>query len=133
MRAFSHTSESSFSYADINAAIEDTITIVWNEIKYKASLNKNYGNLPKVKCNIGEIKQLIVNLLVNASHAINEKGIISISTNHKEEFVYIKVEDNGCGISEEIIKKILILFSPQSQSAKEQVWDYGLVHQSSKA
>jgi two-component system, NtrC family, sensor kinase len=106
MRAFSHTSESSFSDADINVAIENTITIVWNEIKYKATLNKDYGNLPKVKCNIGEIKQVIVNLLVNSAHAIEEKGIINISTRHEGEFVYIKIEDNGCGIPDSIIKKI---------------------------
>ena len=106
IRGFAHSSGTSFSEANINQAIEDTVTIVWNEIKYKAALNKNFTELPVVLCNIGEIKQVLVNLLVNAAHSIKEQGTISISTYPDNESVFIKIKDTGCGISEENLKRI---------------------------
>jgi two-component system, NtrC family, sensor kinase len=106
MRGFSHISGNSMANADINKAIDETLTIVWNEIKYKAVIEKEYQNLPPVKCNIGEIKQVLVNLLVNASHAIEEKGIIKISTLLEDDILIIKVSDNGSGITEDKLKRI---------------------------
>jgi PAS domain S-box-containing protein len=106
MRGFAHISENSMQNADINQAIEETLTIVWNELKYKAEIKKEYGVLPPVKCNISEIKQVLVNLLVNAAHAINEKGIIKIITSTVEDDLYIKIIDNGCGIPEDKLKRI---------------------------
>ena len=106
MRGFARISNSSSTEADINKAIDDTLTIVWNEIKYKASIEKEYGEIPSVECNIGEIKQVLVNLLVNASHAIEDKGIIKIKTYSYKESVYVKIQDSGSGILEENIKKI---------------------------
>jgi len=106
MRGFAHISENSMQFADINKAIEDTLTIVWNEVKYKAAIEKEYGELPPVKCNISEIKQVLVNLLVNASHAINEKGMIKIITSSEFGYATIKISDNGCGIPEDKLKRI---------------------------
>lgn len=106
MRGFAHTSDSAFTETNINQAIEDILTIVWNEIKYKATIEKEYGTLPPVKCNVGEIKQVLVNLLVNAAHAIMDKGVISIITSANENHVYIKVKDTGKGIPPENIKRI---------------------------
>ena len=106
MRGFSHLGNDEFTNADINKAIDDTLTIVWNEIKYKAKIEKDYNILPAVKCNISEIKQVFVNLLVNAAHAIEKEGIIKITTGVTDNNIYAKIEDNGCGISKEKIKKI---------------------------
>ena len=106
IRGFSYLSNNPHMDADINKAIDDTITIVWNEIKYKASIEKEYSELPSVKCNIQEIKQIVVNLLVNASHAITDKGTIKIITSRDNKNVYIKIQDTGCGISEENLKRI---------------------------
>jgi signal transduction histidine kinase len=106
MRGFTHLSDSSLAGANINQAIEDTLTIVWNEIKYKATIEKNYGDFSPVTCNIVEIKQVLVNLLVNAAQAIEEKGVIKVSTNVSDGYLYIKIEDSGSGIPEEKIKRI---------------------------
>ena len=106
MRGFAHSSGTSFAEANINQAIDDTLTIVWNELKYKATIDKNFQELPKVSCNIGEIKQVLVNLLVNAAHSIQEQGKISIATYQDSESVFIKIKDTGCGIAEENIKRI---------------------------
>jgi signal transduction histidine kinase len=106
MRGFAHMADNTFSQAQINQAIEDTLTIVWNELKYKATIEKNYGNLPAVTCNIGEIKQVLVNLLVNAAHAIKEKGCITITTSNDDEHVLIQIQDTGAGIPQENLKRI---------------------------
>jgi signal transduction histidine kinase len=106
MRGFARTSGNEFQEANINAALEDTLTIVWNELKYKATIQKEYGTLPPVVCNIGELKQVFVNLLVNAAHAIAEKGVITIRTAHKGENVEIQVADTGSGIAPEHLNKI---------------------------
>jgi signal transduction histidine kinase len=106
MRGFAHIADNTFSQAQINQAIDDTLTIVWNEIKYKAAIIKNYGNLPPVTCNIGEIKQVLVNLLVNAAHSIKEKGTIFITTSGDDDNVYIQIQDTGSGIQQDNLKKI---------------------------
>ncbi len=106
LRVFSHKSKDQFVETNLNDAISDTITIAWNEIKYKATIEKYFGHLPPVMCIPGEIKQVFLNLLVNASHAITEKGVIRIKTYVSEPNVVIEISDNGCGIKQENLKKI---------------------------
>jgi PAS domain S-box-containing protein len=106
LRGFTHLADSGFAEADINAAIEDSLNLTWNELKYKATIEKDLGTIPKVVCNIGEIKQVLVNLLVNAAHAIPEKGIITVRTRLKDASVVIQVEDTGSGIPQPNLKKI---------------------------
>lgn len=106
LRGFAHVSESGFAPADINAAIEETLLIVWNELKYKASVGKDFGDLPPVECNIGEIKQVLVNLLVNAAHAIPEKGTVTVRTHRENTMVVVEVSDSGTGIPPENLKRI---------------------------
>lgn len=106
LRGFTHLSDSGFAYADINAAIEDTLNLTWNELKYKATVEKDYGEIPKVVCNIGEIKQVLVNLLVNAAHAIPENGTITVRTRLGDARVIIQVEDTGSGIPRVHLKRI---------------------------
>ena len=106
LRGFTHMADSGFADADINAAIDDTLNLTWNELKYKAKIEKDFGELPPVECNLGEIKQVLVNLLVNAAHAIPEKGTISLRTRREGERVFIFVEDTGAGIPQANLKKI---------------------------
>jgi two-component system, NtrC family, sensor kinase len=106
LRGFSHMADNKSENADINAAIDDTINLTWNELKYKATIVKEFSKIPPVKCNIGEIKQVLVNLLVNAAHALPEKGTITLRTFTNDTDLTIEVEDTGHGIAEENLKRI---------------------------
>lgn len=118
LRGFSHISENNAVEADINKAIEETLTIVWNELKYKATLSKHYGNIPLVQCHIGEIKQVFVNLLVNAAHAIEKKGVITIESYEEGTNVIIKISDTGIGMSPELKRKIFDPFFTTKEVGK---------------
>ena len=84
--------------------------MVNNEIKYKAKVIKEYGDLHDIECIASQLNQVFMNLLVNASHAIEEQGTITISTGKaNNEYVWIKVSDTGKGIKKENINK---LFEP---------------------
>ncbi len=106
LRGFTHVSGNGFTEANINEALEDTVMITWNELKYKATVVRNYGEIPAVTCNIGEIKQVFVNLIVNAGHAIQEKGEIHLRTHANGDHVFIEIQDTGCGIPPENLKRI---------------------------
>ncbi len=107
LRGFTHLSGTGCGEANIIEAIEDTLTMVWNELKYKASVIKDYQPIPPVACNIGEIKQVLVNLLVNAAHAIDKSGEICIRTSSiNDKTVAIEISDTGSGIPPEILGKI---------------------------
>jgi signal transduction histidine kinase len=79
-------------------------------VKYKADVYKEYGNIPKIYCHPQELNQVFMNILVNASQAIEGKGEIRISTGDDHDGnIEIKIQDNGIGIPEENISK---LFNP---------------------
>ena len=107
MKEFSHPDTSDKTSADLNRAIETTITVARNEWKYVAEMETSFEqNLPQVPCQIGEFNQVILNLIVNAAQAIKEKvkdgekGSIHVSTRTKGEFVEIAIRDTGTGIPE---------------------------------
>lgn len=114
---FSRTNTSDYKYADINGLLEKTISIAWNELKYKAEVNRNLGELPEVYCNDGKIAQVFLNLLLNASHAIDEQGQITITTRHMGDNVSIVIADTGAGIPKNIISNIFDpFFTTKTQS-----------------
>jgi len=92
--------------AKIEEIIDSILSIVQNEIKYKAELTKDYGDTVLVKCNPQRLGQVFINLLVNASQAIEEKGKITIKTYRQDKYVCIDVTDTGHGIAPENLKKI---------------------------
>ncbi len=107
LKDFSHVDKVEWQRADLKQGIESTLNIVANEIKYKAEIIKEYDNIPAIACVPSQINQVILNLLVNAGHAIEERGTITIRLKQlNEEQVYIEVEDTGKGISEGNLKKI---------------------------
>lgn len=106
LKEFSHPGERTKITADINENIEMTLNIVWNEIKYKARVTKDFGELPPVYCYPQRINQVIMNILVNAAHAIEENGLIHIQTRCESDWVRITITDNGCGMSEDSLSKI---------------------------
>jgi PAS domain S-box-containing protein len=112
MKEFAHPDSVEQNPADLNHAIETTLLVAHNEYKYNAQVESRLGELPQVICNVGELNQVFLNLIVNAAHAIAEsgKGVetgrITITTQASGDSVVICVEDNGCGISEENLGKI---------------------------
>jgi len=106
LKAFSHPGEDAKKPSDINENINSTLNIVWNEIKYKATVEKDLGEIPLVECYPQRINQVIMNLLVNAAHAIEADGLIRIRTQRVSDHIEIVITDNGCGIPEEHLAKI---------------------------
>lgn len=115
MKEFSHPGEKAKTLADLNKAIESTITVTRNEWKYIADLELDLDpNLPLVPCFIVEINQCILNLVVNAAHAIEDlaqskpgfKGKIAVRTRRDANHVEVRVEDNGTGIPEDIRHRV---------------------------
>ena len=95
---------------DINAELENTLKVTQNEIKYSVKEVKNdFDDLPTINCVGGQINQVFMNMLVNASQAIEKDGVIEIKTVNHGEFVAIHISDNGTGIEE---KNLINLFQP---------------------
>jgi two-component system NtrC family sensor kinase len=112
MKEFAHPDASEKMPADLNRAIETTLLISRNEYKYVARVQLQLGEIPECMCNIGELSQVFLNLIVNAAHALadagrdTETGRITIRTELVQGGVEIKFEDNGCGIAADVIEKI---------------------------
>jgi signal transduction histidine kinase len=107
MKEFAHPDQAAKSLADLNQAIRGTLVIAHNEYKYVAELDAQYGELPAVPCYLGEINQVILNLLVNAAHAISDVvkdsaslGKLTVRTRLDGEAVEISIADTGTGIPE---------------------------------
>lgn len=109
LKRFSRNEETVFAYADINDGLESALSIVWNELKYKATVTREYGQLPPVWCNIGQLNQVFLNLLVNAAHSIETSGEIRVETAAENGSVRIVISDTGCGIPAENLN---LIFDP---------------------
>ncbi|BBA70597.1 PAS domain S-box protein [Geobacter sulfurreducens] len=106
LKSFSRVDEAEVKVVDLHECLESTINIVWNELKYKAVLNKEYGNVPLLMCNPQQLNQVFMNLLVNAGHAIEGHGEIGVRTWQEDGDIFIAVSDTGCGIPEELRARI---------------------------
>lgn len=109
LQNFARSGTSEMSPGNINQAIEDALKLTWNQIKYKCEVEKNLGKLPDIECRPDQLTQVFVNLLINAEHAISEKGVIRIETFTRGETVVARVCDTGKGIEEKHLDK---LFDP---------------------
>lgn len=118
LQSFARESNDDFCEADIHKCIDDAVRITWNEIKYNTKLNRNFGEIPLVYCDPGQLNQVILNLIVNASHATGDDGVINIQTRHKDDKVCISIADNGCGIEEEKLKRIFDPFFTTKEIGK---------------
>jgi signal transduction histidine kinase len=102
LKAFSHPTDRQVVHADLNECLRSTLNIVHNELKYKARVVTDFGPVPQVRCNPGEINQVFMNLLVNACQAITAQGEIRIATRVDGDAAVVSITDTGCGIPEEI-------------------------------
>lgn len=127
MRDFSHVDDRSKSLADINKAMESTIVILRNELKYVAEVKTDFDpDLPMVMCSMDEISQVCMNLLINAAHSIadviekgtDQRGVITVTTSSKGGRVIISISDTGAGIADDVRKKIFEPFFTTKESGK---------------
>ena len=118
LKDFAHPGEEDPSFADINACINSTLNIVMNEIRYKAEVTKQLGDLPQIYCYPRQLNQVFMNMLVNSSHAMENKGEIIIKTRTAGSFVEIEISDNGSGIPEEYLSKIFDPFFTTKEVGK---------------
>ncbi|HWQ94022.1 MAG TPA: ATP-binding protein [Gammaproteobacteria bacterium] len=106
LKDFSHVDKAEWQWSDLHKGLNSTLNIVNNEIKYKADVVKEYGDIPLVECLYSQINQVFMNLLVNSAHAIEERGQITLRTFAKDDWVCVEVSDDGKGISAENMHRI---------------------------
>jgi PAS domain S-box-containing protein len=106
LKSFSRADSGEYMPADVNEIIESTLNIVWNELKYKATVTKEYGELPRVRCNPRQLSQVFMNILVNAAQAIPESGMITIRTGQDRLGVHVAIADTGAGVPEDHLHRI---------------------------
>jgi PAS domain S-box-containing protein len=106
LKDFSRVDHADWQDADLNAGLESTLNVVMNEVKYKAEVRKDFGALPPVRCIAAQLNQVFMNLIVNAAHAIPDRGTISLTTRAENDWVCVEVADTGSGMTEEVKRRI---------------------------
>ena len=106
LKSFSHVDEAELKPVSIADNLDSTLNMVRNEIKYVADVVKQYGDLPMVTCRPQQLNQVFMNLLVNAAHAIEGHGTITVRTWQEGEVVCISITDSGKGIAPEHLNRI---------------------------
>ena len=114
MKEFSHPSQKQKEPADLNQALNNTLTVARNEYKYAADVKTEFSELPAVKCHLADLNQVFLNLIINASHAIAEvvgdgeekKGLITVRSWREDGHACISIADTGCGIPESVRSRV---------------------------
>ncbi len=106
LKIFSRLDEVESKMDDINAGIESTLNILANEIKYRAVVKKDLGEIPLTLCNLGQLNQVFMNIIINAAQSIEDQGEIAVSSREDNGFIVVTISDTGRGISPENLAKI---------------------------
>jgi len=109
LKDFSHVDASpDWQRVNLTAGIDSTLNVVNNEVKYKADVVKEYGELPEIECMASQINQVVMNLVVNAAHAMSDtqRGKITIRTGQAGDKVWFEVADTGSGIPPDVLPRI---------------------------
>jgi signal transduction histidine kinase len=106
LKNFSHVDDAGLLLTDLEQGLDSTLNMVWNELKYKAEVVKEYGGIPKILCMPAQLNQVFLNLLTNAGQAIENHGRITIRTGQEGQNVWVEVEDTGKGIKHENMERI---------------------------
>ncbi|MFD2164941.1 sensor histidine kinase [Thalassotalea euphylliae] len=110
LKNFSRSDSNTLSDVDVNQVLEDSLQIVWNQLKYQHTVDKRLDkNLPLIHGNDGQLQQVFVNLMVNAAQAMPDGGKLTITSETDDDYVVVKIKDNGKGMSAETKAK---LFEP---------------------
>jgi signal transduction histidine kinase len=107
LKSFARLEEPQCRRADIHEEIEAALTLVQYELKHRIEIVRDYGELPSVECFPNQLNQVFMNLLVNASQAIEGEGRIRITTRRGGDEIRVTFQDSGCGIPPENIDRVL--------------------------
>lgn len=109
LKEFSHVDASpDWQWVDLHRGLESTLNIAHNEIKYRAEVIREFGQLPQILCLPSQLNQVFMNILVNAAHAMEgrERGTITVRTGTENGGVWVDIADNGCGMPPEVMGRI---------------------------
>ncbi len=107
LKDFSHVGDADeWLYADLHHGLNSTLNIVKRELKHKADLIKEFGDIPEVECLPAQLNQVFASLLLNATQSIEQHGTITLRTGKQNDEVWVEISDTGKGIAPEHIKKI---------------------------
>lgn len=107
LKDFSHAdANDKWQWASLQQGLDSTLNIVWNELKYKCEVQKEYAVIPDIECLPSQLNQVFMNMMVNAGHAIEERGTITLRTGVEGDQVWVEIEDSGKGIAPENLKRI---------------------------
>ncbi len=125
LKEFAHPAQEEMRAADLNRIVETTLTIAAGEYKYVSELQTDFGELPPVMCHAGEIGQVVLNVVVNAAHAIGDvvagtdrKGMITVRTRREGPMAVISISDTGAGIPENVRPRIFDPFFTTKEVGK---------------
>jgi signal transduction histidine kinase/HAMP domain-containing protein len=125
MKEFAHPDSTEMTDIDLNRAIESTLVIASNEYKYVAEMETRLGDIPQVLCHAGEVNQAVLNIIVNAAHAIGDvvkdtdkRGKITVCTRHEGDSVLVSIADTGGGIPDHIRARIFDPFFTTKEVGK---------------
>ncbi|MBA3937198.1 MAG: PAS domain S-box protein [Planctomycetes bacterium] len=126
MKDFSHPDNDEKKSGDLNLALKMTLTVAHNEYKYVADVVTDFADdLPMIDCHLGELKQVFLNLLVNAAHSIGDvvagtarRGTITVSTKREPDAVEIRIGDTGTGIPDGVLEHIFEPFFTTKEVGK---------------
>jgi two-component system NtrC family sensor kinase len=129
LKSFSRVDRAEKESTDINEGLRSTLNIVWNELKYKAKVETELGDLPDLFCMPNQLNQVFMNILVNAGHAIDgNDGQITMKSWADEINIYVSIKDNGSGMPESVQKRIFEPFFTTKDVGKGTGLGLSLVH-----
>ena len=118
LKSFSRVDDTERKLTDLHECLERAITIAWNEIKYKATLERHFSELPPILCYPQQLAQVFMNLLVNSAQAIEDQGRISIHTTYAQGMLRATIADTGSGIAAENLERIFEPFFTTKEPGK---------------
>ncbi|QOX79323.1 GHKL domain-containing protein [Trichlorobacter lovleyi] len=118
LRNFSRVDDFAFKQADINECLENSIKITHHELRHKAQVHRQFGEIPKILCCPQQLNQAFMNLLVNAAHAIDKRGDVTLKSWSDADSVHISITDTGCGIPENLQPQIFEPFFTTKEAGK---------------
>jgi signal transduction histidine kinase len=136
LKDFSHVDTNpDWQSVDLTQGIDSTLNVVNNEIKYKADVVKEYADLPPVQCLPSQINQVVMNLVVNAAHAMSgpERGKITLRTGVAGDKVWLEVADTGSGIPKDVLPRIFDPFFTTKPIGKGTDWALAVPRHCAKA